>query len=77
MGLWDVLEKYGEPGMIWADRTAEESASVKHPDFRDVAGKVADGDASADEGRKRRVHVAQELEMDSIPAHQTGLGHGQ
>ena len=55
--------------MIRTDRAAEEAAPVEHPDLGNVARVVADGDALPDECGERRIHVAQALKVDPVPAH--------
>ena len=59
--------------MLRADGAAQETVLVKDPDFREVAGIVADGHDFADISRQRRIDVAQPLKAYPVPPHGTRL----
>ena len=73
-GGLDVLQGDGLPGVLGADRPAQERAAVEDPDLGQIAGVIADGHRLADVGGQHRVQVAQALEVDAVALDGAGLG---
>jgi hypothetical protein len=62
-------------GVFGVDGTAEETIAVEHPDLRNIAGVVANGDALANEGSQGRIEIAQAAEPDAVTPDHAGSGH--
>jgi len=73
-GRLDVFEGDGRPGVLGADRPAQEPVAMEHPDLGDIARVVADGHLAPDVGGECGVEVAQALEADAVAVHGAGLG---
>jgi hypothetical protein len=73
-GRLHVLEGDRFSGVFGADRPAQETVSVEHPDLAQIAGVVPDGHRDTDVGGQDRAVVAQSFEPDAVAVHGTRRG---